>query len=305
MGLLAATKNDANVLLTILQGLTENQHFPGLTCAGLVRRKDALLSVIGLPMWNRSSVLGFGQDASLGMEGPVLYDTRLQGVIVRKGVVMGGGISVKDGTPTVESHTVMIGGQVELTPFACTPERLYRPCSRSETATEYGFVYYSGHGAANGDIQVEANGSVSPEEIHALSKEAGLPLIIVLDMCHADRFGTRYRELLESEHWHGLVLCANREGVSNGSAFEDAQMTSVRRPLGTVGILPSDHDAGRGVYTTALSLALMKLYDWDCGLSSPASCTIGDFNDGLLIPICAWLSRRFRVPLQVPTVHGA
>ena len=286
-GSLAATLNDANTVFQLFHSLTADDYLAGLVAGFLIREKR--------PLQRMLQMLPFDPNAHgspdvlsplIPEHGLITFDTKLFGSVVNKGrVTIIGGPGIGFGET--------IG------------ERLHNGTECQNRVGDFAAIYYSGHGSSEGNMQIEKELAFSPEELCDLSQHTGVPYLLILDMCYASRFGKRYRDLLNERKWHGMVMCANDESTSGGLSFESTRLGTVRRPYWRFNVLDSDWSKGRGVYTTALTLAIHQLRECENIAGSKANMTVREFNDYVLRSICEGLTSRYGVPLLKPAIYHA
>ena len=282
---LGATLNDANTVFQLFHSLTADDHLTGLVAGFLIREKRPLQRMLQMLPFDPSAHGSTDVLSPLIPEhGLITFDTKLFGSVVNKGrvtIIGGGGIGFGE----------TVG------------ERLHNSTECENRVGDFAVIYYSGHGSSEGNMQIEKDLAISPEELCDLSQLAGVPYLLILDMCYASRFGKRYRDLLKERKWHGMVMCANDEGTSGGLSFESTTLGTVRRPYWRFNVLDSDWSQGRGVYTTALTLAVHQLRECENITGSKANLSVREFNDYMLRSICEGLASKFGVPLLKPTVY--
>lgn len=283
---LAATLNDANSFFHVCHSLTADDYLPGLVAGFLIREKESLRRML--------EMLPFDSDAHgktnvlsplIPEHGLITFDTKLSGSVDNQGqtVIIGGG-------------GIAFGESVG--------ERMHNASPCSDRVGQFAIIYYSGHGSDEGNLQIERDLAITPDELCEISHRTGVPYLIILDMCHSSRFGRRYLNLLNRHQWLGIVMCANDDATSQGLSFESTVMGQIRRPFWTFNILRPDWSKGRGIYSTAFTLAIEQLREYESMNGTNANISLQDFNDAMLRPICESFSSQFGVPLLRPTVYS-
>lgn len=279
---LSATLNDANAMFHLFHSLTEEDFLSGLVAGFLIQEKAKLLSMLQmLPVAPHS--VGFSKIKP--EHGLITFDTKLCGSVTNKGsaVFTGeGGIGFGE----------TIG------------ERLHNGSGCADKLGQFAVIYYSGHGSKEGNMQIEKQLAIEPEELFEISMATGIPYLIILDMCFSSHFAHRYCNLLRKSNWAGIVMCANDSYTSGGLSFESKIMGSIRRPYWSFNILPSNWSQGRGLYTTAFTLAIQQLREYENISGLNVNLSIEDFNRFMLRSICEKLATQYRVPLLKPTVFS-
>jgi hypothetical protein len=100
-----------------------------------------------------------------------------------------------------------------------------------------------------------------------------------------------------------MVMCANDERTSGGLSFESKALGALRRPYWRFNILNPNWSKGRGVYTTALTLAIHQLRECEATTGANANVSVKEFNDYLLRSICEGLASKYGMPLLKPTIY--
>jgi hypothetical protein len=306
-GGLPAVKNDFNQMLAVLQGLDPELKLTGVTAAGIIGKRDFLLELIWLALTDSSSINAYSESPS-GFQGTILYETKIHGVLVKGGYFAGGGIEIVRGGAeeiAISSESVMLNPVIEINQHPCEPEPLAiaPPVhSQKDSCESYGLLYYAGHGADSGNLVLASGEIVTPEELLLLSKESGRPLLIILDMCHAGEFGRRYQEQLESIGGRGVVLCA---AAGDQLAYECPGAGQVRRPMLTCGVAAQDLHDGRGIFTTALTLAFLKLRDTEAVHGQRPRVSLRRFILDAVRPLCWSIADEFGLKRQDVAIYGA
>jgi hypothetical protein len=284
---LAATLNDANAMFHLFHSLTNNDHLTGLVAGFLIREKVALHTLLHMLPFDADRHGNANVLSPLIPEhGLITFDTKLFGSFDNKG------------------RTIIIGG-AGIGFGETIGERMHNSSTCEERLGHFAVIYYSGHGSSEGNMQIEEHLAITPEEVCDLSRATGVPYLIILDMCFASRFGSRYRDLLRKQNWSGIVMCANDTNTSGGLSFESKIMGSIRRPYWRMNILDTDWSKGRGIYTTAFTLAIQQLREHENATESHANLSIEDFNEYMLRPICEGLNVRHGLPLLRPTIFSS
>jgi hypothetical protein len=123
----------------------------------------------------------------------------------------------------------------------------------------YCFIYYSGHGSTKGNLVLSAGNVVTPNEIFEVSKNLNLPFLIIVDMCHAGKFGEEYKRLARENNWKGIVLCSSNP---DEESFEHRRMSEVQfnnSPIIVRGIMKPNLSLGQGIFSAAFVVALNQL----------------------------------------------
>lgn len=282
---LAATLNDANSFFHVFHSLTADDHLTGLVAGFLIREKQSLRKML--------EMLPFDADAHgntdtlsplIPERGLITFDTKLRGSVDNQGratIIGGPGIGFGE----------TVG------------ERMHNTSHCGDRTGQFAIIYYSGHGSAEGNLQIENTLAITPDEVCEISHRTGVPYLLILDMCHSSRFGQRYVDVLSKRQWPGIVMCANDHTTSKGLSFESTRMGFIRRPFWTFDILSPDWSKGRGIYSTAFTLAIEQLREHETMNDTNANITLQDFNDAMLRPICEGFASQFDMPLLRPTVY--
>lgn len=282
---LAATLNDANSFFHVFHSLTADDYLSGLVAGFLIREKQSLHKML--------EMLPFDSDARgdtdtlsrlIPERGLITFDTKLFGSVDNQG------------------RTTIIGGP-GIGFGETVGERMHNASTCGDRVGQFAIIYYSGHGSTEGNLQIEKSLAITPDEFCEISHRTGVPYLIILDMCHSSRFGQRYVDLLSKHQWPGIVMCANNETTSKGLSFESTRMGIIRRPFWTFNILSPDWSKGRGIYSTAFTLAIEQLREYETMNETHANISLQDFNDAMLRPICEGFASQFDMPLLRPTVY--
>lgn len=320
-GNLVATWNDCNVFFQQLLALSPDDRIYGASCSSIVQTRYGflgLLDYIFRDKWKRkqwhlnrlpdrtqhSQISSDGEDHLINdlqvkgkLSGLIGTDFFLTGGGVSSGglceIFSGGGIGKLNAPKTVDRDRL-----VPLRPerFACFDE--------IGQLDNYVLIYYSGHGSISGDIQIERNESITAEELAEFSKERGVIFALFLDMCHSSQFAYRFEKHLSKVGWRGLVFAANDVTTFDGGTFESPIMASIRRLAWPVQINSPNWECGRGLYTSALALALLLLRDAELAAKRPLTIDLRSFNDELLRPITSMFAQNYDLPLIRPTLYS-
>lgn len=173
-----------------------------------------------------------------------------------------------------------------------------------EDIDSYILVFYSGHGSRDGNMQIEMNEAIEPEELADVSFEMDIPLFVVLDMCYSALFAERFVAQLDAIGWKGMVLTANDKETSAGLSFEAESMAAVRKPSWPVSFNKPDWSKGRGVFTSAFLQSLLYLYETEQSTGSPYTVDVRTFTEEILRVVCAQLNANYGVPLLKPCLFS-
>jgi len=283
---LPAALNDCTSFLQLLQLLTEDNVLRGDSYIGIVRTQRGIMGLLEYFL---------GGDISLE---DLLDSARLSGGIARDAEV--GLLPKGDGV-------YITGGKMRLAGNAPAPEdRLIGPPVhvKKEPAAagdlpSYALLYYSGHGTKEGDIRIEEDQLVTPEDLAKLSIRYGIPLLVVLDMCHGAEFGRRYARAMRGSRGSGIVMCAN-----DGEAHESPRLADMRRPQLPIPIAGWSPEAGFGTFTSAFCLGMLQLREAELIEGQHIEVSVEDFNAQIVQPLCEALGASYGVPRQKPLVFA-
>jgi hypothetical protein len=298
LGDLQATLNDADTIFQTLHSMTSDDVLRGLFSGFLITEKKMLLDLLGAATRGvtRESLhrLFPGppiKSGALFCDAQFSFSARLS-----EGVVLGGSIISADPDeigPNLDPQKFIFTTGERMVPTGLTAGR---------GAEDYALIYYSGHGSADGQLQIGRHSAVSPDEIFELSVARSLPCVLILDMCYAFKFGERYVGLAREAGWPALVLCANSGDCGTELSWEHQELGWLRRGRWPASIVATDFAKGRGVYTAALTLALRLIGDLDRETGGTIRVSVREFNDVLVRKICARIAERWGLPLQVPMI---
>lgn len=320
-GNLVASWNDCNVMLQQILALSPDDRLYGTTCLGVVQTRRGffgLLKYIFIDKWERQrqhdameeearrtgqsifDLMAHDEFHSLGDEGKLtgclatdafLATARISQVGLTE-ILPGGGMMAFGGYGVPDSDRLV---PVDAERFACA--------KGPGEVDKYILIHYSGHGSLSGDIQIERNESITPEELADFSKEKETIFVLILDMCNSARFARRFGERLGQIGWKGVVFAANDESTSNGAAFESKIMAKIRRLSWPVEINEPNWRVGRGVYTSAFALGLLLIYEAETTTGVPYTVSLRAFNEELLQITCKMFALNYRIPLQKPMLY--
>jgi len=281
---LPAAHNDCTSFLQLLQLLTEDNILRGESFIGIVRTR---LGVMGL----LDHFLGGDVDLT-----NLLDSARLSGEIARDAEV---------GLLSQSDSVSITGGKARLVGNAPAPEdrlmgapvHVPTRLTAAGDPPSYALLYYSGHGTGQGDIRIEEDQALKPEDLAMLSAKHGVPLVVVLDMCNAAQFGYRYATALRDLGGSGIVMCAN-----DGEAYASRRLADIRRPQLPIPILGRHPEAGFGTFTSAFCLGLLQLREAELAEGHHIEVSVEDFNARIVRPLCEVFSASYGVPLQRPLV---
>ena len=302
-----------------VHALRTTQHLDGCVVAGLVKNKPTFLKVLELfetPDFElaKQCVTEGGLDGSIyinsivpghRMVGGVLQDVRVhpsrnlvmtsRRLVVEKSIIFGGSY-----------YGIGRGGRIygarlyepmDIKCVGLTDDEWTRGLPEQPGDTSFAVIYYAGHGALNGDLQIQEDEAITPKELFNKSKESGIPYCVILDMCYAGRFAERYMALVERAKWGGFVMssCAGE-----GLAFESSGLRNFPLFRWPVEIFDPKWESGAGIYTCVVSLGLTCLRYFELTHKARVYLTIKDFNDSVVKPLCKWVYDTLREDERVP-----
>lgn len=202
-----------------------------------------------------------------GLEGTSLVDVQ-NFVNLSGGVpgISGPGNNIQNYTGTIHTNTFFMRPHLPSKQIFLDNLKSHVPHSEGN----FGFIYYSGHGTKAGGIYLSKGNVITPQEIFNISQNLKLPLLIVLDMCCAGKFGEEYKELINTNNWRGVIICSSK-------ADEDSHEHTLMREIPVIvpGIMKPNLSFGQGIFSAAFILALKKL----CSSSFTFQELIGEINN--------------------------
>jgi hypothetical protein len=310
-GNLETSINDCNAFFQVLLALTKDDRLKGSAYIGTVRTRLAALRLMEFFATGKEKPIEELQKNKL-LSGIVVKDTKI-------GAIDWAPRQDKQAYKAILKGGEILGGSYEFDPSSRLMDFSNRLVSSSDKTPSYMLLYYSGHGSSDGNIQIEANQKITPEELADFSISINTPFFIVLDMCHAARFGARYAKYLNKKKWTGIVMCSNDDNTQDGLTFATRRLRSSRHfPILPVTIeivnlemdgnnIKINHDnlkEGFSIYTTAFCLGLLHIREIERGINQQIDFNVEDFNNKMLRPLCASLSSTFNLPLIKPIVFS-
>lgn len=296
-GTLDATQNDFHSFTTLLSALGKDYLLPGITIPGLIRSKDLLFEIITCAdnldrLRDRTFHEYLRQQYSF--EFNFWEDSQINPASMGNPLFIN--CNVSQSRFNIDDKSNLLINEIFDNDFPGDEKVSQR--------RPYIGLYYSGHGAPNGSLEIEKNVYITPEGLFEISQRLEVPFVICLDMCFSHTFGEKYQACLLQSGLDGLVLASN-DGVGERLfSYESPSMDNVRR-LQTPFRVFNETSISRGVYSTAFCLGMLKLRDLDLIQGTYTSMTAQAFNDELLIPICKWLSMIYSVPVQSPAIFSS
>jgi len=284
LGKLDATKNDFNSLFNLFMALTPDNKLPGINCIGLVERKDVFMNLL-INSLKYDKTKGIGLPAS-GFNGSILIDTKID----RR-------MSLTDSIAT----NVVFGPDEDTIKYQDHERLINTNLIPSNLAIQnpYVFISYSGHGNENGEMQIEKDKSITPEEIFKISLDYQTPFVIFLDMCYSHLFGEKYYKKLKQYDWQGIVFTAN-DGIDGRDLSYEAFDMRLIEPVKELDRILSPEDINsRGVFTAAFCLTFSMIRNQEIHKNVNYDVSIHDFLN-LLRQVCLLFHYSFALPLQKP-----
>lgn len=294
-GTLLATENDLHSFMSTLAALGKDYLLPGITIPGLIQKKDLFFEIVeSLDNLDRLENKKFQYYLRSKYEFSFNYYKNTQinpaglgdSSIMINNSLAGAKFGINDQTNLLIQNDV------------------FKAQDNLSSYRSYLILHYSGHGAPNGSLEIEKNVFITPENIFKVSQQKQVPFVIFLDMCFSHIFGEKYQALLQDSGMSGLVFSSNDGIGERFLSYESPKMDNVRR-LQTPFKISEDKAVSRGLFSTAFHLGMLKLRDFDEAQSTYTVMSVESFNEKLLIPICAWLSEEYSVPLQRPKIYSS
>lgn len=352
-GLLPATINDCNSMFQYIHALSQTNYLHGAVLAGLVRKKEALLDLMAFLRNRDFRTAERHLLDQKNVEGTLYIDSEVPGHVIKGGILYNyRQIKRSDGSSPHISG-VMKGVQLDAT-IDINCERLvgeitgwvpndvpkgYIPGNRAKKFdvpylveldipfvdgtfdSDYAVLYYSGHGTPQGQMTIERESSLTPQELANACQKSNLSLLLILDMCYAGRFADEFITHMKRYGLKSVVMCSVDCSSQQQESFECEASNDMLGFLWPIDIQRSDISYGRGVYTTALGFGLLCIRELEMqqggyfqsfkfgafsGLQGkPVVVSIQDFNDRILAPVCNIMSTSFGLPLQKPVVYNS
>jgi hypothetical protein len=283
-GTLSAVWNDFQALVSLLRLFDREARLSGVTVAGVVQNRSAVLGAlreIVKPAEAQDFRAIDGLNANVLKDVVLGLDSPLNNALLT-------GASITDSTigrsPTEEEYLV--------------PPHIE---ARSRGGHPYVLFSYAGHGTRFGELAVERGASVAPKDIFEISYQAGIPFVIIVDMCYSHFFGEQYGELMDRRGFPGVVICATSNRNENDpKAYEHEFMKVVRRPQGLFRVT-STAQPSRGVFSSALVWSLLHLRDLDYQEPGGIPISFDQVLGRIVTPACASLANSAGLPIQSPT----
>jgi len=238
-GFLPGVWNDYNAIIGLLGRFHPYGKLPGVTAVGIVQDKGTLIDMMDeLPAWSPDS--GAAAPSVAGFDGTMIHE----GALYAPGVYMdrvwvGEGSAIPHGK-RIQLKDVIVspGGDLsaggERAPLWKEEELLIPDGVEFDNADAigpipYGLIYYAGHGSPSGNLQINAEELISPNELLAHSKRIGIPLLVIADMCHSHQFGSRFRDAMAKHDFPGVVIAAT-SNTGRETAMEAEVLDRIPRP---------------------------------------------------------------------------
>lgn len=115
-----------------------------------------------------------------------------------------------------------------------------------------GLIYYSGHGTNDGYLAVSNGNYITAEDIAKISNDINLPFLIVLDMCHAGKFGEDYFKYSKVPGSLLLCSCHSKETSLELPLYKISLMRE-KYSIVFPGMISENAGYGQGLFTAAFT----------------------------------------------------
>ena len=298
-GYIQSILNDANLMFHLIHALSPNNFLSGAVFAGLIKTKKALLDLLSMLRTTDGALVKKYIEPQKEVLGTLYVNSMVPGHMIRGGFLY----NFRERGNTIGGMMVgaVYGPSVEI---EC--ERLVGPISTYVPFTfqsDYAVLYYSGHGSPKG-IRIEKNEIITPQELATICAKHNIHLFLILDMCYAARFAEGFTSEMREYGSHSVVMCSNDQS-NKYESYESDECNNLWRFNWPVDILRRDINFGTGAYTTAFSLGLLCLREFEIRRSQPVTISIQDFNDKVLRRICSFMSKSHDIEIQRPVIFSS